>query len=76
METIMTRILAVGTLLAACLAGSSAFAQGSYQHHTVCLISGPDKECAYDSIEQCQASKRGNTDSCVMNTQPGNHPPE
>jgi hypothetical protein len=72
----MIRIFATGTLLAAGLAASSAFAQGSYQHHTVCLISGPNKECAYDSFAQCQASKRGNTDSCVMNTQPGNHPPQ
>jgi hypothetical protein len=72
----MTRIIAAGTLLAACLAGSAAFAQGSYQHHTVCLISGSAKECAYDSMAQCEGAKRGNTDSCVMNTQPGNHPPE
>jgi hypothetical protein len=72
----MTRIIAAGTLLAACLAASGAFAQGSYQHHTVCLISGTNKECAYDSIAQCQASKRGNTDSCVMNSPTSNHPPE
>jgi hypothetical protein len=72
----MIRILATGTLLAACLAGSSAFAQGSYQHHTVCLITGPNKECAYDSFAACEASKHGNTDSCVMNSPPSNHPPQ
>jgi hypothetical protein len=72
----MLRILATGTLLAACLAGSSAFAQGSYQHHAVCLISGPNKECAYNSLAQCEASKHGNADSCVMNSAPMNHPPQ
>lgn len=70
----MRRIIAAGTLLAACLAGASAFAQPSYRHHTVCLISGPSKECAYDSFAQCEQAKRGNTDSCVPNSAPMNHP--
>jgi hypothetical protein len=70
----MIRFIAAGTLLAASLAASSALAQGSYQHHTFCLISGPNKECAYDSMAQCEASKHGNADICQRNTPPMNHP--
>ena len=69
----MIRTIAIGTLLAASLAGSGAFAQGSYQHHTICLISGPNRECAFDSFAQCRAAKHGTTDSCVRNTAPMNH---
>lgn len=70
----MKRIIAAGTLLAACLAGGSAFAQAGYSHHTVCLINGPTKECAFDSMQQCLAAKHGNTDNCVLNSAPMNHP--
>ena len=69
----MIRMIAIGTFVAATLAGSSAFAQGSYQHHTFCLITGPNKECAYDSMAQCEAAKHGNADQCVHNSAPMNH---
>jgi hypothetical protein len=73
MEIIMIRIIAAGTLLATSLAGSSAFAQGDYTHHTVCLIHGSSTECAYDSVAQCEASKHNPTDSCQPNSGPINH---
>ena len=60
-------------LIAASLAGSNAFAQSTYQHHTFCLIRGSDKECAYDSMAQCNAAKHGNTDTCQRNSMPQNH---
>jgi hypothetical protein len=68
----MIRIIAAGTLLAA-LAGSSAFAQGSYQHHAFCLLKGGGTECAYDSMAQCQAAKTDNTQTCQLNSAPQNH---
>jgi hypothetical protein len=73
-ETKMIRTIAIGTLLAASLAGSSALAQGSYQHHAFCLLTGPAKECAYDSMAQCEAAKHGNVDQCMRNSAPINHP--
>jgi hypothetical protein len=67
------RLFAVAGLLAATFAGSSAFAQGSYHHHTVCLRTGSSLECAFDSMAQCEASKHGNSDTCVPNGPPQNH---
>jgi hypothetical protein len=67
------RLLMLATLLAAAFAGSSAFAQSGYVHHKYCLQSGSSKECAYDSRAQCNASKHGNTDTCVRNSAPINH---
>jgi len=67
------RVIALATLLAATFAGSSAFAQGSYVHHTFCLKTGSGQECAYDSMAQCEAAKRGGADSCVPNSPPQNH---
>ncbi len=70
----MIRAIALGTLLAASLAGSSAFAQGSYVHHNFCLKTGSsDQECAYDTMAQCMASKHSNTDSCIPNSAPQDH---
>lgn len=69
----MIRIIAAGTLLAASLAASSAFAQGSYMHHTFCLQKGSTTECAYDSMAQCEAAKSANTDTCSKNSAPQNH---
>ena len=60
------RLLTVATLLAAVFAGSSAFAQ--HVHHKYCLRTGGGLECAYDTIKQCVASKRGQSDSCVRNS--------
>jgi hypothetical protein len=67
------RAIFLGTLLAVSLAGSSAFAQGDYRHHNFCLKTGSGLECAYDSMAQCMASKRGNGDSCAPNSAPQDH---
>jgi hypothetical protein len=69
----MVRMIAMGTLLAASLAGSSAFAQGDYQHHRFCLKAGATTECAYDSMAQCQQARHGSADTCVPNSAPQNH---
>jgi hypothetical protein len=69
----MIRLIAAGTLLAASLAGSNAFAQGSYMHHTFCLQKGSSTECAYDSMAQCEAAKSDNTETCAPNSAPQNH---
>ena len=67
------RLIALATLLTATLAAPSAFAQSSYRHHNYCLLTGPARECAFDSFAQCEASKHGSTDSCVQNSPPQNH---
>jgi len=69
----MIRIIAAGTLLAASLAASNAFAQGSYMHHSFCLQKGSATECAYDSMAQCEAAKSANSDTCSQNSAPQNH---
>lgn len=69
----MFRLIAAGTLLAAALASPSAFAQSTYAHHTFCLKSGSSQSCAFESMAQCQAAKKGNTDTCVQNSAPMNH---
>mgnify|MGYP001210834774 CR=1 FL=1 len=68
----MIRIIAAGTLLAA-LASSSAFAQGSYAHHSFCLLKAGGQECAYDSMAACQAAKSDTTQTCQPNSAPQNH---
>lgn len=72
-ETLMIRMIAIGTFVAASLAGASAFAQGTYQHHTFCLKVGSSTECAYDSMAQCQAAKHENSETCEPNSAPQNH---
>jgi hypothetical protein len=68
------RIIALVTLLAATLAAPSAFAQkGDYRHHAFCMRHGSSEECAYDSLQQCQASVNGANDSCVPNSAPQDH---
>lgn len=69
----MIRLIAAGTVLAAALGSSSAFAQSTYAHHTFCLKHGSSQDCAYNSMAQCQAAKKGNTDTCVQNSAPMNH---
>jgi hypothetical protein len=69
----MIRLIATGTLLAASLAGSNAFAQGSYMHHAFCLQKGAGVECAYDSMAQCEAARSSNTETCSPNSPPQNH---
>jgi hypothetical protein len=68
----MRIILAIGALATA-LAGSPAFAQNTYVHHNFCLKTGSGQDCAYDSMEQCEAAKRGGADFCVQNGPPINH---
>jgi hypothetical protein len=67
------RLLMVATLFGAALSGSTAFAQGSYVHHNFCLQSGSTKECAYDSMAQCNTAKTAERDTCVPNSAPENH---
>jgi len=72
------RIIGLVTLLAATLATTlaapSAFAQkGDYRHHAFCMRHGSSEECAFDSFEQCQASRNGANDSCVPNSAPRDH---
>jgi hypothetical protein len=68
----MRAIMMAGVIAASALAMSSAFAQGIYQPHAFCLKTGSAQQCAYDSMAQCEAAKRGNADSCVAN--PGGPP--
>jgi hypothetical protein len=63
----------LASLLAASLAGSSAFAQSTYVHHTFCLKSSGSTECAYDSMAQCEAARAGNSGVCEPNSPPQNH---
>lgn len=72
MRLIMSAILVA---LALGFAGTNAFAQSGYVHHNFCLLTGPARECAYQTFEQCQASKRGNADFCEPNDAPLNHRP-
>jgi hypothetical protein len=69
------RIIFVAAVLAASFAGSSAYAQSTYVHHNFCLRTASGQECAYDSMTQCEAAKRGNADFCMQNSAPTNHPP-
>jgi len=67
------RVLLLAALFGATFAGSSAFGQGSYSHHTWCLRHGAGQECAFDSLQQCTEGKHSNTDSCVQNSGTMNH---
>ncbi|HEY2528513.1 MAG TPA: DUF3551 domain-containing protein [Xanthobacteraceae bacterium] len=69
----MFRTLTAATLLAAAVGSSNAFAQGDYVHHNYCLKTSSAMECAFDSMAQCEAAKRGNDDICQPNTPPENH---
>jgi hypothetical protein len=69
----MRMILAAAALAASF--GSSAFAQSTYVHHNFCLKTGAGQECAYDSMTQCEAAKRGNADFCMQNSAPIAHAP-
>jgi Protein of unknown function (DUF3551) len=67
------RMLTAVAFLTAALGSSTAFAQSSYVHHNFCLKTGGGQDCAYDSMAQCEAAKRGSADSCVANSAPVNH---
>lgn len=75
------RLMMSAVFLSAALAAfgsSNASAQsgraGDYSHHNFCLLTGPARECAYETFEQCLAAKRGNADFCEPNGTPLNHP--
>jgi hypothetical protein len=66
----MTRAIIWAILLATALFNAPAQAQnGRY-----CLMTGPAQECAYDTLDQCLASKHGNTDFCEPNNRASNRP--
>jgi hypothetical protein len=71
----MRAIMIAAVLAATAITGSSAFAQapGDHVHHNFCLKTGSAQECAYDSMAQCEAAKRGSADSCVKNSPTQNH---
>ena len=63
----------------AAFSAASASAQsgraGDYSHHNFCLLTGPARQCAYETFDQCpEAAKRGNADFCEPNGMPLNHP--
>jgi hypothetical protein len=67
------RLPMVATLFAVVSAGTSAFAQGDHVHHNWCQQTGSSRECAYDTLAQCKASKNSPVNRCVRNTEPMNH---
>jgi hypothetical protein len=71
----MRAIMIAVVLAAGAVPGSSAFAQapGDHVHHTFCLRTGSGQECAYDSMAQCNAAKRGSADPCMPNSPTQNH---
>ncbi len=73
------RLLISAILFGAAFGGafgvSPAAAQSDYVHHNFCLLTGTARECAYQTMEQCLAAKRGNADFCEPNGAPLNHPP-
>ena len=71
------RLMMSAVFLSAALAAfgsSNASAQSGYVHHNFCLLTGPARDCAYETFDQCQAAKRGNADFCEPNGMPLNHP--
>jgi len=68
------RLIISAILLTAAFGGSSAFAQSSYVHHNFCLKTGSASECAYETMAQCEAAKRGSGDFCEPNSAPMDHP--
>ena len=60
------RVIFAAGLLAAALASTSALAADPGQNRAFCRQSGPSEpQCVYDTMQQCQESKRGNTDQCM-----------
>ncbi len=74
------RVFTSAILFAAAFGALGAFgatpaaAQSGYVHHNFCLLTGPARECAYETMDQCMAAKRGNADFCEPNDAPLNHP--
>ena len=53
------RFISASALVFATFTASGAFAQSGYEHHRWCPISGPNKECGFDTLAQCKAGKHG-----------------
>lgn len=64
--TVVAAALAGAVLLLFSGFGTEAFAQSSAAY-PYCLMTGPAQDCAYNSMAQCLASKRGNADFCEPN---------
>ena len=75
MRLVASAVLVSSVLLGGAFGVSNAQAQSGYVHHNFCLLTGPGRECAYQTMEQCLAAKRGNADFCEPNGAPLNHPP-
>ena len=56
------------------LTASSAQAQSTTTGYPFCLFTGPDQVCAYNSMAQCMAARRGNADFCMPNNRYGGGP--
>ena len=67
----MTRKLLLASLILTALLDAHANAQ----NRRYCLMTGPAQECAYDTLNQCLASKHGNADFCEPNNQAPKSPP-
>ncbi len=59
-------LLAAG-LLAATFGRSSAQAQSTTTSYRYCLLTDEAQVCAYNSVAQCMAARRGNADFCEPN---------
>jgi Protein of unknown function (DUF3551) len=73
MRLLASAVLVSSVLLGGAFGASNAFAQSDYVHHNFCLLTGPARECAYQTFEQCLAARRGNADFCELNGTPLNH---
>lgn len=60
-------VIAVGSLMAIAVTTLGASAQSSTTSYRYCLLTGPDQECAFNSMAQCMASRHGNQDFCEPN---------
>jgi hypothetical protein len=67
MRSIMSAVL-LAAAFGAAFGASSASAQSGAVHYNFCLLTDEAQECAYQTMAQCQASKRGNADFCMPNT--------
>jgi hypothetical protein len=67
----MRAIMIAAVLAAGGFGTTAAFAQ--HEHHNFCLKTGSGQECAYDTMAQCEAAKRGSADTCMPNSPPQNH---
>jgi hypothetical protein len=67
MRVIFAAALVATALASTALASSGALAQTAPgENKAFCRQSGPEEpQCVYDTIQQCEESKRGNTDQCI-----------